>query len=439
MNGNQFTEKRIFISHKSRDKEAAKAIDEILNLAGGKELKTFLSERIHPGVTWPQEIWDNLKRSDWLILLYTDPSEEWDWCLFEAGFAAGVGTSRLICLHTEEVMQPKPLQQWQSVRVNDKDEMENFLKNLLEDLNPTLFKSTERLHKLIDEIAAAFIRGVRRKIDSEWNTKFVMINFKNSEQVKILKETGQVQNDVTCGEEIRESLDIFGHRIGECTLEDIQDGLNIYERAWWMKCLGDALRAAALRKYPIPPIPRIFQPYTRKEYQVILHRIDRFSDGTLSFCLLFIERDPEIVEEKDKQLKSAADMLTIGRQFRWNILTKYYRDLSILKAQRAREEKIRECLADLSLRVEWIRGEAQRIDVFTDDDIITLFDDENDKKDISKLLKELWPEIFQRLSQDIEARDLDRVLDTLNQMLKLNKDFMISVAGRYLELWKRVN
>ena len=439
MNDRPCTEKRVFISHKSRDKYAATVIDGILRKAGGANLKVFLSERIEPGVEWSNEIWEKVKKADWLILLYTDPSDEWDWCLFEAGFFAGGGKTGLICLHTKDVIQPKPLQQWQSVHVNDEDEMEQFLKTLLTDLNPALVESKEDLRKLIVEIGAAFIRKVRRKLDSEWNTEFVIISFKNPAQVKMLKETGRISNDVSCGEEVRESLDIFGHRTGECTIETIQDGLNIYERSWWMKCLGEALRAAALKRYPIPPIPRIVSPYTGKEYQVVLHRMDRFNDDTLSFCLLFIEIAPENAEEKDRQLKFAANMLTIGRQFRWNILTKYHRDVTILKVQQAREEKIRECLEDLNLRIAWIRGEVERIDVITEDDIIALFEDENDKKKISKLLKELWPEVFQRLSNEIVARDLDGVLHTLTEMLKLNKDFMIMFADKYLGLWKKVN
>ena len=98
---------------------------------------------------WAAQIWDNLKKADWLLLLYTDPSEEWDWCLFEAGFFAGCTTEkegRLVCLHTTDVPPPMPLQGWQSVSITEEDKMENFLKDLYTGINQELINSPDKLH-----------------------------------------------------------------------------------------------------------------------------------------------------------------------------------------------------------------------------------------------------------------------------------------------------
>ena len=81
--------RHVFISHKAKDELAAEAIRKALKMRGGNSLEIFVSERIKAGSQWSEEIWKSLKRADWLLLLYTDPSQEWDWCLFEAGFFAG--------------------------------------------------------------------------------------------------------------------------------------------------------------------------------------------------------------------------------------------------------------------------------------------------------------------------------------------------------------
>ncbi len=125
--------RRIFISHKVKDRGAAEKIRSALKLYGADNLEIFVSERIKPGVRWNEEIVDNLQKADWLLLLYTDPSEERDWCLFEAGFFAGCVKGvedRPVALHTMDVAPPIPLQRWQPVPVTDGTMLENFLEVL---------------------------------------------------------------------------------------------------------------------------------------------------------------------------------------------------------------------------------------------------------------------------------------------------------------------
>jgi hypothetical protein len=45
----------------------------------------FLSEKITPGENWRIDITKALKSAGCMLLLYLDPDQDWDWCLFEAG------------------------------------------------------------------------------------------------------------------------------------------------------------------------------------------------------------------------------------------------------------------------------------------------------------------------------------------------------------------
>ena len=60
-----------------------------------------------------------MRASEVLIFLYTDPSFDWDWCLFECGFFAGLPDldgrkRRLLCLNSG-IGRPSPLDCWQDV------------------------------------------------------------------------------------------------------------------------------------------------------------------------------------------------------------------------------------------------------------------------------------------------------------------------------------
>jgi len=429
--------RRVFISHKGKDKAAAEEMGQALEVYG---LKIFVSARIRPGVQWPKEIWDNLWKADWLLLLYTDPSEEWDWCLFEAGFFAGSGKgpeSRLVCLHTEDVDPPMPVQHWQSVNITNANRLEQFLRDLFSGVNEPLLESQEMLQGLADRIAGAFHRTAVRKLPSAWLTEFVVLAL-DPAQVEQLKKNGRVPADVSCGLEQRESINIFGHGTGKCTMGNLEEGLDEHYREWWLKGLGGSLRAASLNKRPIPRIPILYSPTTRKDYHVILHRVDHFSNGRLEFCLLFVDRIPENRDEQTSDLRLAGDMLKLARSFRWKILTKFRRDISVLKQHPEKTEEIKDRLHRLKLSMEWVAGEATRLDVLTPEDVLEVFEDKEDKEKIAEIITKTWPTLFTKLNHGIEAQNLDEVLDALNGMLRLNKDYLIRSARRYGQLLQKL-
>ena len=113
---------RVFISHKNKDKKAARTLQEIL--AGGcPKVEFFLSsdaKSLPGGKPWWQEIHAALDRADWLLLIYTTPSDNWDWCVYEAGYFAGrrqaTNTHSLVVMHPPGVVPPAPLTAWQSVQ-----------------------------------------------------------------------------------------------------------------------------------------------------------------------------------------------------------------------------------------------------------------------------------------------------------------------------------
>src|ERR1700694_683687 len=78
---------KVFISHKHEDHALAVEVKKALEgLARPKLIDCFVSGTdITAGMDWRREIRSVLARSHLLVLLFTAPSKNWDWCLYETG------------------------------------------------------------------------------------------------------------------------------------------------------------------------------------------------------------------------------------------------------------------------------------------------------------------------------------------------------------------
>ncbi len=126
---------KIFLSHKHEDAYTALRIKEILKrLADDKKLEVFLSQDdIVAGDNWFDRIRRSLGSSNLLLLLFTDVTKSWDWCLYEAGLFQNLDSGRedfrrVVCLTGTEKI-PGPLKHLQAVNANPKS-VTRFLKDL---------------------------------------------------------------------------------------------------------------------------------------------------------------------------------------------------------------------------------------------------------------------------------------------------------------------
>ena len=142
-------ELQIFLSHKKGDSERnAQHIAGDLALFGGPNVKVICSANFEPGENWEQKIRQGLTNSSWLVLLYTGPHTEWDWCLFETGFFRALmgeqESRRLICLHDPLFAVPAPLRSFVSAPAVEEKVFELFEDIYLHDpwkINPRIFEN----------------------------------------------------------------------------------------------------------------------------------------------------------------------------------------------------------------------------------------------------------------------------------------------------------
>jgi hypothetical protein len=109
---------RIFISHKHDDHDAAAGMAQALDGLSDK-IKCFVSGTdLAAGSDWNAEIRSQLMTSHLLLLVFTEPSKNWDWCLYEAGLFTSLGDEHsVVCLYRPKGTSPRPLNTLQGVPV----------------------------------------------------------------------------------------------------------------------------------------------------------------------------------------------------------------------------------------------------------------------------------------------------------------------------------
>lgn len=161
------TEKfRIFISHKHDDHDNAAGLAQVLE-GLDEQIKCFVSgTNLVAGSDWNAEIRSQLLETDMLLLLFTEPSKNWDWCLYEAGLFTSLGDEHsVVCLYQAGGDSPRPLKALQGVPV-EQEPVQRFLGQLCTEtwrvarkwrfgaLRPTV--TTDRLSEVTQRVLALF-------------------------------------------------------------------------------------------------------------------------------------------------------------------------------------------------------------------------------------------------------------------------------------------
>ena len=123
----------VFISHKHDDHALAVEVKKALEGLAPKLVDCFVSGiDITVGRDWRREIRSVLARSHALVLLYTTPSKNWDWCLYETGLythfdkAGKNEVSSVVCLFNPGQASPSAIADLQGVPA-EADKLRDFL------------------------------------------------------------------------------------------------------------------------------------------------------------------------------------------------------------------------------------------------------------------------------------------------------------------------
>jgi hypothetical protein len=116
----------IFVSHKSTDGDLAKDIVKLLR-SQMNNVEFFMSEEIEKGDEWRAKIETALEQAAVLLLVYTDATYDWSWCLYEALLFDELVRRRdpenrkLYCIHFPGSPPAGPLQNFQTIAATNND------------------------------------------------------------------------------------------------------------------------------------------------------------------------------------------------------------------------------------------------------------------------------------------------------------------------------
>src|SRR5262245_36706293 len=281
---------KIFISHRAEDAALAKSIKKIMEVYAAGRLIFHISEEMPKGTDWYKWIKDRLVESRMLLLLFTDNTAAWDWCLYEAGLFTqwDDDTRRIICLHTSR-QPPAPLKHLQSVPALG-EEIALFLRQLFVEteltglespLNAMLASNPAELKRAAEKITKVMRRETVRQ---EYLTKYILINIERPARLR----AGRIPDDAVIDSDA-DSLALFNKKMGNWTWGDLVEGRKEGSDNKWIDALNRAVSQASSRS-PVDPIlatMRVRQ--TGRSYRPVVHRVATNSDGSQQFTVLFAD------------------------------------------------------------------------------------------------------------------------------------------------------
>lgn len=159
----------VFISHKHDDHALATKVRDAIEGLNPEAIDCFVSGiDITAGMDWRREIRSVLARSHLLLLLFTAPSKNWDWCLYETGLYTRFDKTdvrSVVCLFNPGQAAPSPLADLQGVPA-DADKIRDFLTLLCKE---TWTMSDDwRRGALAPDIAAEEVEAAAQAIAEEF-------------------------------------------------------------------------------------------------------------------------------------------------------------------------------------------------------------------------------------------------------------------------------
>ncbi len=152
----------LFISHRHDDKALAEVVRQTFQRFSGGRIKIYQSSSASAhgpsgGRSLTAQLREALKEASALILLYTEPSEDWQYCMWECGLAtAGAADTQVVLFECARQI-PKVFEGEVRVNVRDADSVQRFMNNVFTKDNffPGFGKSTDFVENGEEVTAAA--------------------------------------------------------------------------------------------------------------------------------------------------------------------------------------------------------------------------------------------------------------------------------------------
>jgi hypothetical protein len=421
---------RVFFSYKKKDEDVATKIMELLRIHSADKLQIISMadfERDIAGKPFREFIREEVQRANWFILLLPDPSDGWDWCLYEAGLFEAHNTSadRLICIHHPNTGVPSQIEEYQAVPAIIQD-MEAFLRGIYigEDPIPGMkalnHAIESKLRKLAEEIVSA-IRAPRKSIIRQTFPAWVELRINQTHDLTD-EHTLDQASIVACNDE---ALQLF-HLLHN---PRIWGRLRIHvaeSDSRWREEICKTLKAITEGER-FEPVQAVFKARNGKIYRPVACAVDRMGedDGPIErFHVAFIE-EVGVLDSASLPMKLSvlSSVLRFSFRFRWEVLEPFSRE-GMTEADITKLEN-----ALLRMRADWY---SRGINDFSA--VLQCFP--TDKAARVREIMELWHTIRNSegsgtLDIAIRDKDVEKIPCLLKGLIPKSQEFLELAADRF--------
>lgn len=428
-------ELNIFFSFKHEDEKIAVSVKNgLLNYCSGVQI--YLSKSMTTGDEWSKWIDEYIAKAKLLFLFYIEPSNTWDWCLYEAGLFTGIGREnkdqrRVICLHSEKVKAPAPMRLLKTVDTSI-DSLKDFL--------TSFYKATDitGLEKpLNSNIQDSIIEGLAEDIHKLISPKKqIVADFNYCSYLKI---------------HIDNSLDCYKNRsLGSATIESDSNTLKIFGleattpegKSWkwddifkiykehhgneFVNNLENALYEACEGR-TFEKMQSTFRSVeNEKIYRPVVDRKITYADGSMMFYVPLIEQYTEGVLNENLVQGTLLTAIIIGNRFREEVIQKFSPKIPYL----VKEKEIETFFKQLKGAILNILKESDTYGLLNEDNLAKSFDTPEEKETIIKLYRR-WGDIFKDTMAAIDNKDKNSIGEQLSKIKKINTEFMTIATLQY--------
>ena len=423
----------IFISHKHEDEETAFHIRDALKSLDDRNsprMKFYLSEEMLGGEDWYQWVKERLVETNLLLLLFTDSTQGWDWCLYEAGLFDRLDDEharRIICLHSRSTDPPKPLKHLQAFSAEPRRLRlflhQLFVKTELLGITTPLAGWLENVPEKLDAVAKEVSLLIDRvPVETKFFNKYLFIEVPDP---NALTPDSLPPDAIVKATE--KTFAIFDKQAGSWTWRDIEEKARLNEDQRWLDELARAIYATSRGDIP-DPIHAVFHSLRdAKMYSPVLYRSDRMANGSMTFKVLLYEDVSWQLDDVPGPMRSLATSLLMATRFKYE-LTEKYRD-KLANGHTA--AVIDRYFTEIRQVVTQIESEASSRGLLERYNLVESFKD-SERNEVNGMY-DTWYEARDRLLKGVDAKDRDSVHRSLVELAELNKRYLTVASRRYHE------
>lgn len=436
------TEKEIYVffSYKKKDELAAKTLVDLLRSKSAGKVKIVYQKDFtedYVGKRWRAKIREEIHRANWFILLFPDPSDDWDWCLFETGLFEAQLTSadRLICLHHPDTKIPNPIEGYHAVSATI-PEVEKFLRMIFLKDNPVY--GLEPINDSMDqqeitELAKIIVDAIRppqKCLFRQTYEPWVELKFENPSDLQSKDDLDRaLVQDAN-----REALSLFDFIQKPPTWGKLRSGLpEDKEDDRWREELFHVIRKI-IGGRQFSPVQAVFQTKDGRLIRPVACAVDRVGsiDGPIEvFHITFNEEVAAIdISSMPKDVSTLATYLRYAFRFRWEVLEKF-----------GTSPMSEDDVERLHNTLERMRADATSRGIRGVDAILGLFPPEQANRTSEMYHK--WyqtsnPERKGELDIAIKNKEVDKIPEILARFIPASQEFLEVTADRFSELITKI-